>query len=41
MDDEPRVIPLAGGARVSLPVKNATVPVEKRRTVVFRHTVSG
>jgi len=40
-DAEPRVIPLLGGARVSLPVKNATVPVEKRRTVVFRHTVSG
>lgn len=44
-DDEPRVIPLAGGARVSLPVpkitNGATMPVEKRRTVVFRHAVSG
>jgi hypothetical protein len=46
-DDEPRVIPLAQGkgARVSLPVprivNGASVPVEKRRTVVFRHTVSG
>jgi len=40
-DEEPRVIPLAGGARVSLPVKNASVPVEKRRTVVFRHALSG
>ncbi len=41
LDDEPRVIPLVGGARLSLPVKTATVPVEKRRTVVFRHAVSG
>ena len=47
LDDEPRVIPLAQGtgARVSLPVPRimnaASVPVEKRRTVVFRHAVSG
>lgn len=41
LDEEPRVIPLAGGARVSLPVKNTTVPAAKRRTVVFRHAVSG
>jgi hypothetical protein len=39
-DAEPRIIPLAGGARVSLPVKNAQVPVEKRRTVVFRRQLS-
>ncbi len=38
LDGEPRVIPLAGGARVSLPVHGANVPVEKRRTVVFRRS---
>jgi hypothetical protein len=38
LDGEPRVIPLAGGARVSLPVHGSGVPVEKRRTVVFRRS---
>ncbi|HEY2367719.1 MAG TPA: hypothetical protein VGH87_15085 [Polyangiaceae bacterium] len=45
LDGEPRVLPLGGGARVSLPVpknvNDGSVPVEKRRTVVFRHAVSG
>ena len=39
LDGEPRVIPLAGGVRVTLKVpEGSAVPIEARRTVVFRHS---
>jgi len=40
--DEPRVVPLKGGERVRLPVtaKGMPVPLEQRRTVVFRHAIT-
>ncbi len=39
LDGEPRVIPLAGGVRVTLKLpERAPVPLDARRTVVFRHS---
>ena len=39
LDGEPRVIPLTGGVHVTLKVPDGSaVPLEARRTVVFRHS---
>jgi len=39
LDGEPRVIPVRGGERVTLSVpRGSVVPIDKRRTVVFRRT---
>ncbi len=40
LDTEPRVIAVKGGERVTLHVPNGNVPIDKRRTVVFRHSQS-
>ena len=40
LSGEPRVVPLRGGERVTLPLGGAVpVPIDQRRTVVFRHAI--